>query len=86
MYALLAAKNRGIQAEALGFARELIRTPSPTHNERDVARLVEDRMHKLGYDRVLSDEFGNVVGVLFGRQGHPSVMLARTWTRSRSGR
>ena len=32
-------------------------------------------METLGYDRVLTDEFGNVVGVLYGRQGHPSLLL-----------
>ncbi|MHB8863344.1 MAG: M20 family metallopeptidase [Pirellulaceae bacterium] len=75
MYALLAAKNRGLSAEALEFARELIRTPSPSHHEHDVARLVAERMEAIGYDRVLTDDFGNVVGIVFGRQGQPTLML-----------
>jgi len=75
MYTLLAARNRGLQAEALEFARDLIRTPSPSQHEHAVARLVADRMGTLGFDRVLTDEFGNVVGILFGRQTQPTVML-----------
>ena len=41
-----------------------------------MAELVADRMQTLGYDRVLTDEFGNVVGVLYGRQGQPSLILS----------
>lgn len=76
MYSLLAAKTAGLQAEALEFAQTLIRTPSPSLQERDVARLVEQRMRALGYDRVLTDEYGNVVGVLLGRKGQSTVLLS----------
>lgn len=75
MYSLLTAKTRGLQTEALEFAQDLIRTPSPSQQEADVARQVAERMESLGYDRVLTDEFGNVVGVLYGRQGHPTLLL-----------
>ncbi len=76
MYALLAAKNRGLCDDALAFAGDLIRTPSPSLQEGDVARLVADRMQALGYDRVVTDEYGNVVGILFGRTGQSTVLLS----------
>ena len=69
MYSLLAAKNRGLRDDALSFAKELIRTPSPSLQESAVARLVEDKMQALGYDKVFADEYGNVVGVMLGRAG-----------------
>ena len=76
MYALLAAKSRGLETDTLEFAQELIRTPSPSLEESDVARLVEDRMRALGYEKVFADEYGNVIGVLWGRQGQPTVLLS----------
>lgn len=76
MYGLLAAKNQGLRDEVLSFTRELIRTPSPSLQESEVARLVEERLRTLGYDRVLTDEYGNVVGVLLGRDGASTVLLS----------
>ena len=64
MYSLLAAKNSGLREEALAFAKELIRTPSPSLQESDVARLVEDHMRALGYDQVLARRVRQ-------RRGHP---------------
>ena len=62
--------------DALAFAKELIRTPSPSLQESDVARLVEDQMQALGYDKVFADEYGNVVGIMLGRQGESTVLLS----------
>lgn len=75
MYSLLAAKSRGLEAETLEFTQQLIRTASPSLQEGEVARLVEDRMKALGYEKVFVDDFGNVVGVLSGREGQPTVLL-----------
>lgn len=75
MYTLLAAKSRGLESEALEFSQELIRTPSPSLEESDVARLVADRLRALGYDKVFTDDYGNVIGVLWGRQGQQTVLL-----------
>ena len=33
-------------------------------------------MRALGYDRVLTDEYGNVVGLLLGRKGQSTVLLS----------
>lgn len=75
MYSLLAAKSRGLEAEALEFTQQLIRTASPSSEEGDVAQLVEQRMGTLGYEKVFVDDYGNVIGVLSGREGQPTVLL-----------
>ena len=46
------------------FARELVRIPSITGHEGDVARLVRREMETLGYDRIVIDELGSVCGVM----------------------
>ena len=54
------------RAEIVGFAAQLIRTPSPSGQEGAIANLVAERMRSLGYDDVFLDEVGNVVGVIRG--------------------
>ena len=76
MYSLLAAKTRGLEAEALEFTQQLIRAASPSLQEGKVARLVEARMQSLGYENVFVDDYGNVIGILAGRQGQPTVLLS----------
>lgn len=76
MYSLLAAKTRGLEAEALAFTQQLIRTPSPSLHEHEVAQLVEERMRAIGYEDLHVDDYGNVVGVLRGRQGEPTLLLS----------
>jgi acetylornithine deacetylase/succinyl-diaminopimelate desuccinylase-like protein len=85
MYSLLAAKNRGLREEALSFAKELIRTPSPSLDESAVARLVEDKMVALGYDKVFADEYGNVVGIMLGRLGESTVLLSSHMDTAEAG-
>jgi acetylornithine deacetylase/succinyl-diaminopimelate desuccinylase-like protein len=85
MYSLLAAKTQGLEAEALTFTQQLIRTPSPSSQESEVARLVEDRMQSLGYEKVFVDDYGNVIGVLSGRQGQPTVLLSSHMDTAEAG-
>lgn len=75
MYTLLSMKNNGLRDAVLDFARELIRTPSPTLRESEVARRIEARLREVGFDQVVTDECGNVTGILFGRQDGPTVLL-----------
>lgn len=55
-----------LRAEIVGFAADLIRTPSLSGSEEAVGALVADRMRLLGFDEVITDEVGNVVGVIRG--------------------
>lgn len=57
------------------FTRRLIQTPSLSREEQAVADLVEARMRELGYDQVHRDQMHNVVGVLEGSGGGPSLMF-----------
>jgi putative selenium metabolism hydrolase len=60
---------------ALAFARDLIRIPSLSGEEGAVASRVLSEMRRLGFDDVRADRLGNVIGVLRGTGGGPTVML-----------
>ncbi len=59
----------------VSFCQALIQTRSMPGEEADAARAVQAEMQRLGYDDVWIDDVGNVVGVLRGAGGGPSVML-----------
>ncbi len=75
MYHLLRSKNHGLKENLVEFTRALIQTPSVSLEEKEAAALVEKKMRELGYDQVLRDDAGNVVGILFGREGAPALLL-----------
>jgi putative selenium metabolism hydrolase len=55
--------------------RELVRIPSESHQEREVAETLAERLREIGYDRVETDEHHNVVAWLEGKAERPSVIL-----------
>ena len=61
---------------AIEFARDLIRIPSLSGEEGDLARRVVAEMEALGYDDVRTDELGSVIGVVRGSGGGGTVMLS----------
>ncbi len=75
MYRILRAKSRRSGDRAVELAKKIIQTPSPSLKEAPVAELVERDMQKAGFDRVLHDQAGNVLGIMFGRDGGPTVLL-----------
>jgi len=60
---------------ALAFAQDLIRIPSPSGQEGDVARRVLQEMEELGYDETRMDALGNVIGVVRGVEGGAPIMM-----------
>jgi len=48
------------------FCQKLIRSPSLSGEEEDVANLIKDEMEKLDYDEVRTDKAGNVIGKIGG--------------------
>lgn len=50
------------QTELVDLLQRLIQTPSITGQEGQVAKLVEAEMQKYGYDEIIKDQIGNVVG------------------------
>ncbi len=75
MYTLLRNKCEGLAQDAVTFAQELVQTPSPSFQEDRIAERIEAQMTRAGFDKVVRDDFGNVLGILFGRESAPTVLL-----------
>lgn len=60
---------------ALSFAQDLIRIPSPSGGEGEVVRRILEEMEGLRYDELWMDRMGNAIGVVRGTGGAPPVML-----------
>ena len=65
---------RQYQPELVSFTQKLIQTPSLPGAEEKIALLTQAEMHRLGYDEVSTDSFGNVIGLIKGGNA-PSLML-----------
>lgn len=61
------------QADLAGFASELVSIPSYTGREENVVRAIEKKMKGLGYDDVIIDGMGNIIGVIGA--GEKKIML-----------
>lgn len=65
------------ETDCIDFLRDLVAIPSATtvgENEERVARRIREECESLGYDRAYIDDFGNVHGVIEGRESG-AVML-----------
>jgi putative selenium metabolism hydrolase len=65
---------QSLYEEMIEFTRELIRCPSVSGTEENVADLYMQEMEKLGYDEVFRDDWGNVVGIVKGNVSGPTIM------------
>ena len=68
--ALLSPK---MQDEVVEFAQELVRIRSLSGQEKDIIQYVAERMRSLGYDEVVVDAMGNVLGRI--GSGGKAIML-----------
>ena len=75
MYDLLRSRALALSEPALDLTRSLVQTPSVSLDELKVAALVERSMRAFGFDRVVRDDYGNVLGILFGIEAGPTVLL-----------
>lgn len=75
MYEMLRAKNSGLKKDVVEFTKKLVNTPSVSLKEENVALLVEKEMKNNGFDKVFRDKAGNVIGIIFGREAGPNVLL-----------
>jgi succinyl-diaminopimelate desuccinylase len=57
------------------FLQKLIRTEGLPGEEEETAGIVRAEMEALGFDEVWVDDAGSVVGLVRGRERHPSVMF-----------
>lgn len=60
---------------AIEFLQEMIRTPSPSGEEEELAKLVASRMSEWGYDTSTTDELGDALGVIKGMGGGRSLLM-----------
>lgn len=60
--------------EAVKFIQKLIKTPSNSGEEFKLTELLIAEMKKLGYDEVFRDKQGNIVGLIYGEPGGPTIM------------
>lgn len=64
------------KAEIIVLCQQLIRIPSMSGEEKNIAEFVRSEMQRLGYDRAWIDGAGNVIGRIAGEnQNVPGIML-----------
>ncbi len=61
--------------ELIRFRQELILFPSPSGKGKGVANWVAFKMKELGYDEVVVDDWGNVVGKIQGEQDRAAIIF-----------
>lgn len=75
MYDILRRKNSGLKNQLVDFAQQLVRKPSLSLQEGEIADLVRQQMEILGYDKTIQDDCGNIIGIMFGREIEPALLL-----------
>lgn len=65
-------KRRG---EAISFLQDLIRTPSPSRQEAEAAKVVAEKMRAVCFDDVKIDKLSDVLGTIKGSGGGRTLLL-----------
>ena len=63
------------EKELIAFTRKLLRIPSPSGQEKEIAGVVAAEMKAAGFERVRIDPLFNVTGVIKGKNPHFRLML-----------
>ena len=76
MYRIDRAKELAIELKPamLDLAQRAIRCPSLTGEEGAVSEIFLSELQKLGYDEAFRDEWGNIVGIVYGTEEGPTIM------------
>lgn len=64
-----------LHSSTVNLCSRLIQAKSVSGEEREVVRVIEEEMHRLGYDEVTIDEYGNVIGCIRGNRPGPRILL-----------
>ena len=64
--------------DCIDFAQELIRTPSMSYEEADIAKLIAAELRRLAFDEVSIDEAGNVIGRIYGQNRQLPALVLNT--------
>lgn len=59
----------------IAFCREAIRIPSPSGQEKGVAELMKRKMEEYGFDEVLIDRHGSVLGRIHGKRPGRTILM-----------
>ena len=59
----------------IAFCQQAVRIPSPSGQEREVAQLMKRKMEEYGFDEVLIDRYGSVLGRMRGRRPGKTILL-----------
>ncbi len=51
-----------LEDKVIEFTQELIKIKSFTHEEEKIVKFISEKMESLGYDEIILDDFGNVIG------------------------
>ena len=72
---------KGIQKEVTEFTQKIIKIPSFTGEEGQLARVILNKLEEFALDDAFIDGIGNVVGVIRGRENGVNILLK--WTSRR---
>lgn len=58
--------TENLKNQIVSFAQQLIQTPSPSGDEKNISNLIIEELKSLGYDEYFIDKTGNVIGIIKG--------------------
>jgi len=61
--------------DLIEFTQRLIRQPSPSFEEGPLTQIVVEKMERLGFDRIWTDENGSAVGLIEGASFGPTLLF-----------
>lgn len=67
--------NKARKTQVIELLQELIRRPSLSGYETDVAHFIKESMLSMGYDDVYVDQYGNVIGHIAFEPGGPRLLI-----------
>lgn len=63
-----------VKPDCIKFIQKLLQTPAISGEEFELTEVLIAEMEKLGYDEVFRDKFGNIIGIINGEAGGPTIM------------
>lgn len=61
--------------QLIAFCQQAVQIPSPSGQEREVAQLMKRKMEEYGFDEVLIDRYGSVLGRMRGNRPGKTILL-----------
>ena len=63
------------QGECIGFLQKLISIPSPSHEEKEIAEFLSEKMKAFGYSSTFVDEKYDALGIIKGQGNGRNVLF-----------